>query len=111
MGDTQRSGRVSKCQILDSPVVAASELGRDERNAEVTRDKTTARKRTSMQFLAASFADAWIGKVPHRVLYHCTTSQTGSGRVAILKKEYQHEYFFILENGLNQPAAGHMLFK
>jgi len=41
-------------------------------------DRTKAK---SLRLLAASFADTWIGKPPHRVLYHCSTSQTRSGRV------------------------------
>jgi len=52
--------------------------------------------------LAANVVDTWIGKAPHRVLYHCTTSRTRIGQVVTRKTEYQHECFFILDNGLNQ---------
>jgi len=52
--------------------------------------------------LAANVVDTWIGKAPHRVLYHCTTSHTRIGQVVTRKTEYQHECFFILDNGLNQ---------
>jgi hypothetical protein len=65
----------------------------------------------SMKLSAASAVDTWIGKAPRRVLYHCTTSQNRSGQVVFLKKDYQHEYFFILDNGLNEPSHGHILFK
>jgi hypothetical protein len=64
-----------------------------------------------MKLWAANSADMWIGKAPRRVLYHCTTAQTRISQVANLKKNYQHEYFSILDNGLNQPAHGHTLFK
>jgi hypothetical protein len=86
-----------------------SELGGKKRS--MTRDKTIARKRMSMKLLAASSADRWIGKAPHRVLYHCSTSPTRSSRVVALKKDHQHEYFSSLDNGLNEPAHGHILFK
>jgi hypothetical protein len=52
--------------------------------------------------LAANVVDTWIGKAPYRVLYHCTTSRTRIGQVVTRKTEYQHECFFILDNGLNQ---------
>jgi len=68
-------------------------------------------KAKSLRLLAASSADTWIGKAPHRVLYHRSTAQTRSARVLTLRKDYQHEYFFILDNGLNQVAYGHMLSK
>jgi hypothetical protein len=64
-----------------------------------------------VRLLAASSADTWIGKPPRRVLFHCSNSQTRSSRVVALREDYQHEYFFILDNGLNQPAHGHILFK
>jgi len=65
----------------------------------------------SPKLLAANSADTWIGKTPHRVLYHCTTFHTRIGQAVIQKKDYRHEYFFILDNGLNQPAHGDILFK
>jgi hypothetical protein len=77
----------------------------------MTRGKPIARKRMSTRLLAANSADTWIGKTPHRVLYHCTTFPQRVGQAAIQKKDYRHEYFFILDNGLNQPADGHILFK
>jgi hypothetical protein len=59
--------------------------------------------------LAADVVDTWIGKAPHRVLYHCTTSHPRICQA--VKTEYQHEYSFILDNGLNQPPHGQILFK
>jgi hypothetical protein len=60
--------------------------------------------------LAANVVDTWIGKAPHRVLYHCPRSQTRISRAVIQKTDYQHEYFFILDNGLNQPVHGSHTF-
>jgi hypothetical protein len=80
-----------------------------ERLNDYGRDDRTEAK--SLRLLAASFADTWIGKPPRRVLYHCSAFQTRSSRVVALREDYQHEYFFILDNGLNQPAHGHILFK
>jgi hypothetical protein len=77
----------------------------------MTRGKTIARKRMSTKLLAANAVDMWIGKTPHHVLYHCTTFHTRIGQAVIQKKDYRHEYFFILDNGLNQPVHGDILFK
>ena len=74
-----------------------------------TRDDRT--KAKSLRLLAASLADTWIGKAPHRVLYHCSTSKKQSSRVVALREDYQHEYVFVLDNGLTQPPHGHILFK
>jgi hypothetical protein len=65
----------------------------------------------SMKLLAANAVDTWIGKPPHRVLYYGTRSQTRISQAIIQKKDYQHECFFILDNGLNQPVHGDILFK
>jgi hypothetical protein len=88
-----------------------SELRGHEMKRSMTRGKTIARKRMSTMLLAANSADTWIGKTPHRVLYHCTTFHTRIGQAVIQKKDYRHEYSFILDNGLNQLAHGHILFK
>jgi len=68
-------------------------------------------KAKSPRQLAASSVDTWIGKPPHRVLYHCSTSQTQSSRVVALREDYRREYVFVLDNGLNQLPHGHILFK
>jgi len=80
-----------------------------ERLNDYRRDDRT--KAKSLRLLAASSADMWIGKAPHRVLYHCSTSQTQSSRAVALREDYQHQYVFVLDNGLNQPPHGHILFK
>ena len=77
----------------------------------ITRGRSIARNGMSMKLLAANAVDTWIGKAPHRVLYYCTRSQTRISQAIIQKKDYQQEYFFILDNGLNQPAHGDILFK
>jgi hypothetical protein len=71
-------------------------------------DRTKAK---SSRLLAAGSPDTWIGKAPHRVLYHCSTPQRQSSRVLALREDYPHEYVFVLDNGLNQAPDGHILFK
>jgi hypothetical protein len=80
-----------------------------ERLNDNRRDNRT--KAKSLRLLAAGSIDTWIGKGPHRVLYHCATSKTQSSRVVALRENYQHEYDFVLDNGLNQSPHGHILFK
>ena len=80
-----------------------------ERLNDNSRDDRT--KAKSLRLLATGSTDTWIGKAPHRVLYHRSTSQRQSSRVVALREDYQHEYDFLLDNGLNQPPHGHILFK
>jgi len=77
----------------------------------ITRGRSIEQNEMSMKLLATNAVDTWIGKAPHRVLYHCTRSQTRISQAVIQKTDYQHEYFFILDNGLNQPVHGDILFK
>jgi len=95
---------------VKSALYGESELdGMEERS--ITRGRSIARNGMSMKLLAANAVDTWIGKGPRRILYYCTRSQTRISQAIIQKRDYQHEYFFILDNGLNQPVHGDILFK
>jgi hypothetical protein len=96
---------------VESALYGESELDGMKERSITTGGRSIARNGVSMKLLAANSVDTWIGKTPHRVLYHCSTFHTRIGQAVIQKKDYQHEYFFILDNGLNQPVHGDILFK